>query len=230
MDILLVSETFEVLKNFISQLELEENLGQNYARFTHNDQSVDILISGYGGSMSVYSYTQALTKNKYDLVLHFGQCYALKDQIEKDQMLCIIDDYFGDIGIGADHSFASVFDLGQRNKNELPFKNEILENDSLIPGVFSDLRKASGITCNTIPNQVNAIANAYVKNYPDVISREGANMLYVCQKESVSLIQLFYVIDRIENAHNADEPSESMIKSVNEKIELIFSGSEIAIS
>ncbi|WP_421918230.1 hypothetical protein [Marinifilum sp.] len=52
MDILIVTETFDVLKNFISQLELEENLGHNYARFTYQDQSLDILITGYGGSIS----------------------------------------------------------------------------------------------------------------------------------------------------------------------------------
>jgi nucleoside phosphorylase len=230
MDILIVTETFDVLKDFISQLELEENLGQNYARFKYKEQSLDILISGYGGSMSVYAFTKAIDQNKYDLVLQFGQCYSLNNQIKKGQMVCIIDDYFGDIGIGMDNNFASVFDLEQRNKNEFPFKNQILENESLMPEVLADIRKASGITCNAIPNQINAIANSYVKNYPDVISREGANMLYICQKESLQLVQLFYVLDRIENVQNSIVPDESMVKSINEMIELIFSASEIAIS
>ncbi|WP_282125377.1 hypothetical protein [Marinifilum flexuosum] len=225
MDILIVTETFDVLKKFISKLELEENLGQNYARFTYKDQFLDILISGYGGSMSVYSYTQAITKNKYDLVLHFGQCYALKDQLEKDQLVCIIDDYFGDIGIGEESNFASVFDLQLRNKNEVPFKNEILENDTLIPEVFSDFRKVSGITCNAIPTNLNSIANAYIKNYPDVISREGANLLYICQKENVKLIQLFYVLENIENAQFKITPDEPMVKVVSETIEEVLNES-----
>lgn len=222
MHILIITETFDVLKDFISQLELEENLGQNYARFKYQDQSLDILISGYGGSMLAYEYTKAIGKYKYDLVLQFGQCYSLKDQLEKNQLVCIIDDYFGDIGIGEGSSFASIFDLQQRNKSEVPFKNEILENDTLIPEVFSDLKKVSGITCNAIPTSLNTLANAYIKNYPDVISRESANLLYICHKENVKLIQLFYVLEKIENAQFKTTPDEQMIKVVNETIEEVF--------
>ncbi|WP_421918231.1 hypothetical protein [Marinifilum sp.] len=142
-------------------------------------------------------------------------------------MVCIIDDYFGDIGIAAVNQFASVFDLGLRNQNELPFKNEILENESPIPEVLADIRKVSGITCNAIPNQLNLIANSYAKNYPEVMSREGANMLYVCQKESVRLLQLFYVIDWIENVQNAIAPNESMANAVNKTIDLLFKESHL---
>lgn len=222
MHILIITETFDVLKDFISQLELEENLGQNYARFKYQNQSIDILISGYGGSMSAYGYAKAIDKYKYDLVLQFGQCYALKDQVKKNQLVCIIDDYFGDIGIGEESNFASVFDLQQRNKNEVPFKNEILENDTLIPEVFSVFRKVSGITCNAIPTNLNFLANAYIKNYPDVISREGANLLYICQKENVKLIQLFYVLEKIENAQFKVTPDEPMVKVVSETIEEVL--------
>ncbi|MCY1633039.1 hypothetical protein [Marinifilum sp. D737] len=225
MHILIITETFDVLKDFISQLELEENLDQNYARFKYKNQSVDILISGYGGSMSAYEYAKAIGKNKYDLVLQFGQCYALKDQVKKNQLVCIIDDYFGDIGIGVESNFASVFDLQQRNKNESPFNNEILENDTLIPEVFSVFRKVSGITCNAIPTNLNSLANAYIKNYPDVISREGANLLYICQKENVKLIQLFYVLENIENAQFKITPDEPMVKVVSETIEEVLNES-----
>ena len=218
MDILIITETFDVLKDFISQLKLEENLGVNYARFKYQDQSLDILISGYGGSISAYEYAKAIGKYKYDLVLQFGQCYALKDQVEKNQLVCIIDDYFGDIGVGEESNFASVFDLQQRNKNEVPFKNEILENETLIPETFSDLRKVSGVTCNSIPTSLNSIVNAYIKNYPDVVSREGANLLYICQKENVKLIQIFYVLENVKNAQFKITPGEEMIKMVNETI------------
>jgi hypothetical protein len=221
MDILIITETFDVLKNFILQLELKENLDKDYARFTYKNERIDILISGYGGSINMYSVTKAITQNKYDLVLHFGQCYSLKDNIVKDQLVCLIDDYFGDVGWQFDNSFKSVFDLSQRNKDEYPFEDEILENNISTPDIFSQIRKVSGITCNIIPDNIQNISNAYLKNYPDVISREGANILFICQKEDVKLIQLFYVLERIENSFEAINPTEKMIIAIQTLLETL---------
>lgn len=230
MNILIFTETFDVLKNFINQLELKENLGHNYARFSYKNRIVDILISGYGGSINTYAISKAIFKNKYDIVIHIGQCYSLKDSVEKGQLVCIIDDYFGDLGIGDGNTFASIFDLEKRNKNEFPFNNEIIENNTTIPLQFTDIRKVSGITCNSIPKNIQAFANAYIKNYPDVISSEAANTLYVCQKEEIKLIQLFYVVQKIEMAYEVSSIDETMIQEIEERIESIFEEESITLS
>ena len=199
MEILIVSTSFESLKTFISKLEIVKNLGKNYARFRYRETELDVLISGFGASASCYHLAKAFRQNQYDLVIQLGECYSLNDNIEKDQLVCVIDDYFGDLGIGVNDEFTSIFDLNLQNKNEPPFRNEILENDIPYTELLSDFRKVSGISCNAIPTSRYRLANAYLKNYPDVISREGAATLYACMEEKLKLIQLFYVIDKVEN-------------------------------
>jgi hypothetical protein len=226
MEILIVTTSFESLKTFISKLTIVENLGKNYARFQYNDQMFDVLISGFGTSATCYHLAKAFQLRKYDMVIQLGECYSLKDKIENDQIVCLIDDYFGDLGIGTREEFVSVFDLNLIHKDASPFQNEILENEVPFLDLLVDYRKVSAISCNAIPTSIHGIANSYRKNQPDVISRVGAGTLYACLEEDIKLIQLFYVIDRIENAainyKMPEEKSDLFSKSLETLLDEIF--------
>ncbi|PKQ65626.1 hypothetical protein BZG02_01070 [Labilibaculum filiforme] len=220
MEILVIAGNFSVLQNFISQLVLVENLGKNYARFSYQEKELDILISGTGGSVTSYFLTKSLNFKQYDFVIHLGRCFSLKDQLESGIVVNVIDDYFGDMGFGANESFSSVFDLGMQNKSEFPFVNEMLENNLLLPEFQSQYRKVSGISCNAIPNSLFGIANMYLKNHPDIISRDGASVLYICMEEKVKLLQLFYVVDRLENASENYQIEELEVAKLTEALEV----------
>ncbi|PCH69852.1 MAG: hypothetical protein COC06_06560 [Bacteroidales bacterium] len=224
MDILVIAGAFSAMQNFISQLVLVENLGKNYARFKYQDKNLDILISGTGGSVTSYYLCKSLNFKKYDFVIHLGRCFSLKDQLESGIVINLIDDYFGDLGFEADEAFSSVFDLEIRNKNEYPFTNEILENNLLLPEFQLEYRKVSGISCNSIPNNLFPISSMYQKNQPDVISWDGASVLYVCLEEKVKLIQLFYVVDRLENASENYKIEEDEVSKLTEALKLTLAG------
>lgn len=224
MEILVIAGAFSAMQNFISQLVLVENLGKNYARFSYLETELDILISGTGGSVTSYYLTKSLNNKKYDFVIHLGRCFSVKNQQESGIVINLIDDYFGDLGFETEDAFSSVFDLGIRNKNEFPFTNEILENNLLLPEFQTSYRKASGISCNSIPSNLFGIANMYQKNYPDVISRDGASVLYVCLEEKVKLIQLFYVVDRLENASENYKIEEDEVSKLTEALKLTLAG------
>ncbi|MDM8158818.1 hypothetical protein QUH73_03195 [Labilibaculum sp. K2S] len=220
MEILIIAGAFSAMQNFISQLVLVENLGKNYARFKYQDKDLDILISGTGGSVTSYYLCKALNFKKYDVVIHLERCFSLKDQLESGIVINLIDDYFGDFGFETDETFSSVFDLGILNKNEYPFTNEILENNLLLPEFHIEYRKVSGISCNSIPNNLFSISSMYQKNQPDVISRDGASVLYVCLEEKVKLIQLFYVVDRLENASEKYKIEEDEVLKLTEALQV----------
>jgi hypothetical protein len=220
MEILVIAGAFSAMRNFISQLVLVENLGKNYARFSYQETELDILISGTGGSVTSYYLTKSLNYKKYDLVIHLGRCFSLKNQLKSGIVINLIDDYFGDLGFETEDAFSSVFDLGILNENEFPFTNEILENNLLLPEFQSSYRKASGISCNSIPINLFGIASMYQKNNPDVISRDGASVLYVCLAEKMKLIQLFYVVDRLENASEKYMIEEDEVSKLTEALEL----------
>jgi len=220
MEILIIAESFSAMQKFISQLVLIEKLGKNYARFQYKDKEFDVLISGTGGSFIAYYLTKALHLKKYDIAIHMGRCFSLKDQIEPGIVTSVIDDYFGDLGFGSNDIFSSVFDLEIQSKNEFPFTNEILENNLFLPGLQTEYRKVSGISCNSIPGSLFGIARMYLKNHPDVISRDGASVLYVCLEEKVKLIQLSYVVDRLENASEKYKIEEDEVSKLTEALSL----------
>lgn len=200
MDILIVSPSFISLQKFISQLQLVDNYGKNYARFQYADNELDILISGYGGSMVSHWLNKAIQRKSYDLVIHFGRCYALNDKSEVGSLVNVIEDYFGDLGFTYDSGFQSLFDLELIPQNESPFNNGILENSSDYSEILTSYRKVSGMTCNTIPASLFQIGEIYIKNYPEIISQEGAAVLYACLESNTDVIQLSYVAGKLDNA------------------------------
>jgi len=200
MDILIVSPTFVTLQNFISQLQLIDNYGKNYARFKLAENEFDILISGYGGSISSHWINKAIQRKNYDLVIHIGRSYALNDKLELGSLVNVVDDYFGDIGFNYESGFQSFYDLDLISKSEAPFTNGILENSADYSEILTSFPKVSGMTCNTIPSSLFQIGEIYIKNYPEVISSEGAAVLYACLESNIDLIQLSYVASRIEKA------------------------------
>ena len=219
MDILIVSSTFISLQKFISQLQLVDNYGKNYARFQLDKNEFDILISGYGGSIVSHWINKAIQRKNYDLVIHIGRSYALNDKYEVGSLVNVIDDYFGDLGFTYDSGFQSFIDFELISKHEAPFKNGILENSSDYSEILTAFRKVSGITCNTIPANLFQIGEIYIKNYPEVISSEGAAVLYASLESNIDLIQLAYVAGNIENANEKLSSEERDIETITSVLE-----------
>lgn len=219
MDILIVSSTFISLQKFINQLQLVDNYGKNYARFKLAENEFDILISGYGGAIASHWINKAIQRKNYDLVIHIGRSYALNDKSEVGSLVNVIDDYFGDVGFTFDSGFQSFFDFELISKNEVPFKNGILENSSDYSEILTSFRKVSGMTCNTIPANLFQIGEIYIKNYPEVISSEGAAILYACLESNTDLIQLSYVVSDIENATEKLDVDDNEIDTITPIVE-----------
>jgi len=223
MDILIVSPSFVSLQKFISQLQLVDNYGKNYARFQFADKELDILISGYGGSMVSHWVNKAIQRKSYDIVIHLGKCFALNDKSEVGTLVNVIDDYFGDLGFTYDSGFQSLFDLEMMPKDESPFHNGILENPSDYSEILTSYRKVSGMSCNTIPASLFQIGEIYIKNYPDIISLGGASVLYACMESKTDVIQLSYVAGKLEDATECLNINESEIDQVTVALEDLLS-------
>jgi len=223
MDILIVSPSFISLQKFISQLQLVDNYGKNYARFQFADNELDILISGHGGSVVSHWVNKAIQRKSYDLVIHLGRSYALNDKSEVGSLVNVIDDYFGDLGFTYDSGFQSLFDLDLIPKNENPFKNGMLENPSDYSEILTSFRKVSGMTCNTIPSSLFQIGEIYIKNYPEIVSLDGAAVLYACLETNTDVIQLSYVAGKLETATESLNVDDIEIDRITEVLEDVLS-------
>ena len=219
MDILIVSSTFTSLQKFIGQLQLIDNYGKNYARFQLAENEFDILISGYGGGIASHWINKAIQRKNYDIVIHLGRSYALNDKSEEGSLVNVIDDYFGDMGFTFESGFQSFFDYELLSKDEIPFKNGVLENTSDYSEILTSFRKVSGMTCNTIPENLFQIGEIYIKNYPEVISSEGAAILYACLESNTDLIQLSYVAGKLQDATDKLNIHDEEIDTITSTLE-----------
>ena len=127
------------------------------------------------------------------------------------------------MGFTYDSGFQSLFDLDLIPKNENPFKNGILENPSDYSEILTSFRKVSGMTCNTIPSSLFQIGEIYIKNYPEIISLDGAAVLYACLETNTDVIQLSYVAGKLENATEGLNVEDIEIDCITDVLEALLS-------
>ncbi|MFA8433742.1 MAG: hypothetical protein ACEPOZ_04415 [Marinifilaceae bacterium] len=190
MEILLTASSFYEIQALVGEMELVENLGNNYARFRFHNQEIDVLISGIGSGIASYHLTRALMTKSYDRVLGTGLCYALPEKLESGSLVHVIDDQYGDLGYWGDDGFQTLFDLRVIRQDEFPFHRGILENNESFSPTVNELPKVTGITLNSISGEVLGLERMFHKYLADVVSMDGAASFYCCMNEKLPCFQV----------------------------------------
>ena len=209
MDILLVSATkFEVQPT----LQLLEKEG-----FKLNGHTIDILITGVGMVSTTYNLTINLTGKKYGLILQAGIGGTFNQHLFLGETVLIKQDAFGDIGMEEKENFTTVFDAGFAGKDDFPFTDGWLVNNSTLLN-NSFLKKVSSVTVNKVSDSLLQRQQCIQQFSPQVESMEGAAFHYVCLQQKTNFIQL----RSISNAVGERDKSKWWIKDalVNLNIEL----------
>lgn len=166
--------------------------------------TIDVLVTGVGMAATAYALTKRLSKNKYDYVINIGLAGSFREEIEIGEVVNVISETFSDLGAQDDKNFLSVFDLGLQQKDDFPFWNGKIKNDTPVKSAsLSQLKKVKGITVNTVHGNENGIALAIKKHQPDVESMEGAAVFYVCMMEKIPFLELRSVSNKVEKRDRA---------------------------
>jgi futalosine hydrolase len=210
MHILLVSATsFEIEPTLQLLKERENTIGKH---------TIGVLITGVGQVNTTYLLAVKLLSNKPDLVLQAGIAGTFSSQLSLGQTVLIKQDAFGDSGIEEKQQFTTLFDAGFACKNDYPFTDGWLVNDTTNLFQTSALVAAKAITVNKISDALLQKQQLIEHFNPAAESMEGAAVHYVCLQQKVQFLQ----IRSISNAVGERDKTKWAMKDaiINLNIEL----------
>jgi futalosine hydrolase len=176
--------------------------------YTLNDHTIDVLITGVGQINTTYQLTIKLLRKKADLVIQAGIAGSFTKAVRPGQTVLIREDTFGDIGIEEKKKFFSLFDAGFAGKDDFPFTNGRLVNNTDYIFDQSLLKTVKAVTVNKVSDSLFQTEQLLQHFLPDVESMEGAAFHFVCLQQQVSFIQ----IRSVSNAVGERDKSKWVLK------------------
>lgn len=174
-----------------TQLEIQPLISYlQQHRYSINNHSVQILITGVGSLVSTYRLTRFITEHKPGYCIQAGLAGTFTSELSNGQVVLVRADMFGDLGAEESSGFTDVFDLKLIHDNEHPFTDKQLINPYLNNWKNMDLNLVYGVTVNEISTRESRITLLQTKYRCQVESMEGAAFHYVCLQENTPFLQL----------------------------------------
>jgi futalosine hydrolase len=152
-------------------------------------ENVTILVTGIGLTAATFQLTKSICKKRPQLMIQAGIAGALDHNLELGSVVLVESESIGDLGVMEHGDFNSVFDMNLIQKNDHPWKNAKLINDS---GILEQLMlpKVQSVSINeitTLPSRL----DYYKKGLgASIESMEGAALHYVGLLENIPLLQV----------------------------------------
>ena len=169
----------------------------------------DVMVTGVGMVNTTFSLTKRLSKKSYDLVINIGVAGSFNSAIKIGDVVEVIEDNFSEIGFEDGNSFSE-------------FTNFRIENSFKV-NEKTNLKKAKGITVNTVHGNEKKIAEIISRLNPDVESMEGAACFMACEQFEIPCIQIRAISNKVEKRNTANWDLPLAITNLNNKVEQIIS-------
>ena len=183
--------------------------------FTQMAAVTDILITGVGAPVCIYSLTKQLQRKQYDMVIQAGIAGTFRNAYAPGETVTVKQDLFADLGIYDKDEFFTLFDRGFAEPNAAPYTSGILQNDDA--NLFS-MPAVNAITINTVSDKY-AQKELFQKKYePDIESMEGAAFHYVCLSENVKFLQLRSISNFVGERIKTNWKMNEAVQSLNENL------------
>ena len=168
----------------------------------------DVIVTGVGMVNTTFSLTKSLSKKSYDLVINMGVAGSFSDEIKIGDVVEVIEDNFSEIGFEDGNSF-------------LEFTNFRIENSFKV-NERTNLKKAKGITVNTVHGNKKTITEIISRLSPDVESMEGAACFMACKQFKIPCIQIRAISNKVEKRNKKNRNLDLAISNLNTEVEKII--------
>jgi len=172
-------------------------------------KNCDVIVTGVGMVNTTFFLTKRLSKKSYDLVINIGVAGSFNSAIKIGDVVEVIEDNFSEIGFEDGNSFSE-------------FTNFRIENSFKV-NEKTNLKKAKGITVNTVHGNKKTIAEIIRRLNPDVESMEGAACFMACEQFEIPCIQIRAISNKVEKRNTANWDLPLAITNLNNKVEQIIS-------
>ena len=217
MKILLVSATVHEIKPLLGRLKKvpgSENLWSGKL----GKNRVDALVTGVGMTASAFHLALVL-RTKYDLAVQAGFAGSFRKDIPLGTLVDVRSDVFSDLGTEDGDRFLTLKEMGLSKVSSLksPARTETVRSGGQVssPKIQTGLRKAKGITVNTVHGNAASIRKVLRKFNPDVESMEGAAFFFACGESRMPCIQVRAISNYVERRNKKNWKLEIAGKKLN---------------
>lgn len=161
---------------------------ESFFEYTKGNVKVIPLSMGAGSMNAAFALARQQNIGESNYVINPGVGIAVSRTLDLNRVYLLETDCFGDLGLEeADGSFSDQHDLGWVDPNTFPFLKGILHPKKLVNPTY--LPKCSGITVNRVPGTLSNIDNFERKYHYDMMTLDGAGILYACRMLQLESIQ-----------------------------------------
>ncbi len=154
------------------------------------NHDITTCISGIGAAIAMFHLQEALQHKSYDLVIQCGIAGSFNLLNNKiGNVVIVASDVFADLGVDESNELKTLFELGFIEKNQFPFTDGLLENNSL-PLKNYELAIVKAITVNTVTDDGQKIKQLQYKFTADIETMEGAALHYICLQKKTPFFQI----------------------------------------
>ena len=185
--------------------------------FIQQKKKAEILVTGVGIPATVFHLTKKLLATNYDLVIQAGIAGTFTETFKLAEVVAVAEDCFADIGIEEKGKLHSLSDHGFMDKNEFPFSDGKLVNQSKILKNNS-LPKAKAVTVNKISDDTFQNKMIHEKYNAEIESMEGAAFHYVCLQQKINFLQLRSISNMVGERDKSKWKLKASIENLNKEL------------
>ncbi len=195
-----------------TKFEIKENI------FTNTKHNIQFLYTGVGMLVSAVSLTQWMFQHKPDWMIQLGIAGAFNNNFLLGDVVVVEKEYLGDTGVWENGEWKDVFDLNLVKKDQSPFINKYLQNQTIDALNVLHLPKVTGVTINQITTNEFTKKVVKTKYNADIESMEGASLHYVCSLFSVPFLQVRSISNYVGERDKTKWKMKEAIENVNEAV------------
>ena len=209
MNLLIVSATSFEIAPTLKYLETAVKSG-NYR--------CHVLTTGVGSVATTYHLSNSFAMERPSLVIQAGICGAFHETLPIGTVVCVRDEFFGDVGVEQNGEFHDLFDLNFIRENDFPYTGKALTNP-LAESFRHGCSLAAGVTINEVTTNAKRINELKSKFNADVESMEGAALHYVCLQQKIPFLQLRAISNYVGERNKDKWNIPLAIERLNEKLQ-----------
>ena len=175
---------------------------------SENIRNFPVLITGVGMVNTAINLTKELIKSDYDLVINMGIAGSFSDDVKIGDVVEVVEDTFSEIGFEDGDKFSEFTDFSIKTSYSVKSK--------------TNLRKANGITINTVHGKEDSITEIVNRINSDIETMEGASVFKVCEELDVSCMQIRAISNNVEIRNKDNWDIDLAIRNLNSEVEKII--------
>lgn len=188
--------------------------------FIDSNPEQDVLITGVGAPVCMYSLTKQLARKQYDLVIQAGIAGTFRTAYSPGEAVVVASEVFADLGILENQQFFTLQERGFLGEDEKPYTDGLLVNEAAIR---FNLPAVRSVTVNTVSDS-RGQADLFIRKFnADIESMEGAAFHYVCLQENVNFIQLRTISNFVGERIRTNWKIKEAIERLNVELAQIIS-------